>query len=140
MNECPSADALTTIASALEWNTERGLHHLAACANCQSRLAVLQLAHAAYLTAEQVPDATIARISDALSSEAEHARSRNTRGQQLGHLIEALIAGATAVAVVAAGGLPVSSDLRVMAFVVVASGMLVYRFIIQPAAPGSTSP
>jgi glycerol dehydrogenase-like iron-containing ADH family enzyme len=127
MSKCPGTDALTTIASALEWDVEQGLRHVNTCPECAEQLRALQLTHQAYEEGEEVSPVEVNSIVAALADAraAEHVRNRRT--SRIGDVVEALLAGGTAVTVLNATGTAAPTSVAVATFGVVAMGLLGYR-------------
>jgi hypothetical protein len=142
MTRCPGTDALTTIASALEWDVEDGMRHLSSCAACAAQLHALQATHEAFEETSEVAGADVDRIMSAIAQQAEQEHTRGRRAQTLGDVIEALLAGATAVTVVSASGAPAPQAINALTFVIVASALFAYRvfFSSQSSASRSSSP
>jgi hypothetical protein len=127
MSQCPGTDALVTIAGALEWDVEAGLKHLTTCESCSEELRALHDVHAAYEAEEPVPDRVLARIDRLVADAAVRERAWGRRAQNLGDIVEALLAGATALAVLAAGGLQMPATLSVTVFAITATSLFGYR-------------
>jgi hypothetical protein len=141
MSECPSVDALTTIAGALEWNTDAGLRHLATCPNCIEQMRLLQVTHEAFEFREDVGDDVVAKITHLMSTEAAQEGVREQRRNRIGNLIEALLAGLTGVAVVGGGGVNMPGAATVGVFGTVAVIVLAYRaFASSETSPHSIPP
>jgi hypothetical protein len=139
MNDCPGTDALTTIASALEWDVEDGLRHLSSCADCAQQLRIVQTTHAAYEEHEVVPDSMVALITKQLAEQAAHETVRGRRAQSLANVVEALLAGGTAVTVLNTGGLSTPIDLSATVFAMVATSLFSYRVWRSNQATASAS-
>ena len=129
MTECPSTDALTTIADALAWDVDAGLRHLASCSKCAVELDALQTTHVAYEEQQVVAGDVVADITTALSNAARVERARQQQKQSIGNIIEAILAGATALAVASGGGMAITNPGAVAIFAVVASGLFGYRVL-----------
>jgi hypothetical protein len=127
MKDCPGTDALATVASALDWDVEGGVRHLSSCPDCAQRLQALQLTHEAYDESEELAPRTVDRIMNTLANAAEHERARGQRTQVFGNVIEALLAGCSAVAVVSASDLPAPTTVTALTFAVVATALFGYR-------------
>ena len=137
MKSCPGTDALTTVASALEWDAQGGIQHLSTCPECAQRLHALQLTHEVYDESEELAARDVDRIMNVLASEAERERARDQRNQVWGNIIEAMLAGASAVAVVSASDLPAPTTVTALTFAVVATALFAYRvFTSRRAAAG----
>ena len=139
MSNCPGTDALTTIAGALEWNVEDGLRHLSTCPDCVQQLRTVQSAHAAYEERAEVPERVVAMINHTLTQAAAQETARGRRAQSIGNLVEAMLAGGTAVAVLNAGGLSASLDVSATIFAMVATSLFGYRVWRSSQATASTS-
>lgn len=142
MNTCPGTDALTTIAGALEWDVDAGIRHLSSCEACADQLRALRDVRIAYETHELLPHGIEQRITHALHEEGLREGRRTRRGRSAGDLIEAILAGGTALAVVNTGGVDVSAALSTIVFGVVATSLFAYRVIrsTHSTAVRSSSP
>ena len=129
MNHCPGTDALTTIAGALEWDVEQGIAHLGSCASCGGQLRALRDVRTAYAAEERLPDVVTQKITAALAEAAALERTRRKRSQNLGDVVEALLAGGTALAILNTGGMDVPAVLSAAVFAVVATSLFSYRVI-----------
>lgn len=127
MTHCPGTDALATIAGALEWDVEQGIKHLSSCESCASNLHALRSVHDTFDVREEVPESVVAGIRAAISASAQQESARGKRVQSFGDVIEAALAGLTALAVVNTGGLDVGSTVNASVFVVVATSLFAYR-------------
>jgi hypothetical protein len=127
MKNCPGTDALTTVASALEWDVEGGVRHLSSCSECAQRLHALQLTHEVYDESEELVARDVDSIMNMLAGAADRERARGQRTQVFGNVIEALLAGASAVAVVSASDLPAPTTVTALTFAVVATALFAYR-------------
>jgi hypothetical protein len=134
---CPSADALTTIAGALDWEVERGLHHLNTCSACAEQLRALQFTHDAFGESVAVGDDVVARITHLISAEARHEAAREHRRHTLGNVIEAVLAGATGVVVASGGGVGLSGGATALVFAAVATAVFGYRVFASSQADAS---
>ena len=142
MNSCPGTDALATIAGALEWDVETGIRHLSSCESCAHQLGVLRDVRLAYEIDAPLPAGMERRITSALHEAAFREEKRTRRAQGIGDLIEAILAGATALAVVNTGGVDVSAAVSAGVFAVVATSLFAYRVIrsTHATAVRSSSP
>jgi hypothetical protein len=129
MTSCPGTDALATIAGALEWDVEQGIKHLSRCETCASNLHALRSVHEAFDVREEVPESVVASIAGAITQSARRERARGKRVQSLGDVIEATLAGFTALAVVNTGGLEVGAAVNASVFAVVATSLFAYRVL-----------
>jgi predicted anti-sigma-YlaC factor YlaD len=129
MSDCPGTDALATIAGALEWDVDEGVKHLTSCDACREQLRALRDVYVAYEASESVPEHVLARVGSAVAHEAARERSRGRKVENVGDVIEAILAGATAMAVLQTGGLDVPAALRIVVFGVVATSLFAYRTI-----------
>ena len=127
MSECPSADALTTIADALDWDVEHGLRHLNTCGACAEQLQALQHTHDAFEETVAVSDDVVAKITHLIAAERVHESSHEQRRNKLGNVIEALLAGLTGVVVVSGGGIGGSGAAVALVFGAVATTVFAYR-------------
>ena len=139
MKECPTADALTSIGAALDWDVDAGLRHVINCDDCGQQLRVLQLTHESMTKSEEVGADVVAKISHLITAEAAHERARDARKQNLGKAIEALLAGITAVAIGNGGGGGLSSGVSVAVFAMAATAVLAYRVLFSSQATASRS-
>ena len=129
MSNCPGTDALATIAGALEWEVDEGLKHLTSCTACGEQLRALRDVHSAYEAHEPVPESVLARVNAVIADEAAGERAKHRKVQNLGDLVEAILAGVTALAVVNTGGINVPAALSAAVFAVVATSLFAYRTI-----------
>ena len=129
MTSCPGTDALATIAGALDWDVEQGIKHLSNCESCASNLDALRSVHAGFDVREEVPENVVANIAAAITESARQERARGKRVQSLGDVIEAALAGFTALAVVNTGGLEVGAAVNASVFAVVATSLFAYRVL-----------
>jgi hypothetical protein len=127
MKDCPGSDALTTIASALDWDVDSGLRHLSTCTDCAQQLRSVESTHAAYDERVAVPERVVSAITNRLSQEAALESARGQKTQSIGNVIEALLAGGTAVTVLNTGGLSTPPTLTVTVFAIVATSLFSYR-------------
>lgn len=136
---CPGADALATIAAALDWNVEHGLRHLDTCAVCAEQLHALQLTHDAFEERVAVSDDVVARISHLIAAEAQQETRRERQRNKLGNVIEAILAGLTGVVVASSGGVGVARAATVLIFGAVAMSVFAYRVFASSQATASRS-
>ena len=129
MTNCPGTDALATIAGALEWDVEQGIKHLSTCETCARNLHALRSVHDTYDVREEVPETVLTRISATITESAQQERARGKRVQSLGDVIEAALAGLTALVVVNTGGLEVGAAANASVFAVVATSLFAYRVL-----------
>ncbi|HEY0305854.1 MAG TPA: hypothetical protein VGC44_12860 [Longimicrobiales bacterium] len=127
MTNCPGADALATIAGALEWDVEQGIKHLSSCEVCGEQLRALRAVRVAYDVREDVPASVVARIGDAIGAAAARERTRGKRTQSLGDIIEAVLAGLTALTLLSTGGMDVPVAVGAGVFGLVATSLFAYR-------------
>ena len=127
MKNCPGTDALTTVASALEWDVQGGVRHLNSCPECAQRLHALQVTHDVYEESEELAARDVDGIMTVLASAAEQERVSGQRKEVWGNIIEAMLAGASAVAVVSASDLPAPTTVTALTFAVVATALFAYR-------------
>jgi hypothetical protein len=129
MTNCPGTDALATIAGALEWDVEQGLKHLSSCEACSEELRALRDVRVAYDEREAVPESVVSRIGSAIDAVAARERARGQRVHNLGDLVEAALAGLTAVTLLSTGGVDVPLLMRAGVFALVATSLFAYRTI-----------
>lgn len=134
---CPSADALTTIAGALDWDVEHGLQHLNRCSACAEQLRALQFTHDAFNERVAVGDDVVTRITHLISAEARHEKTREQRRHKLGNVIEAGLAGLTGVVAASGGGVGLSGGATAVVFAAVATAVFGYRVFASSQATAS---
>lgn len=141
MSECPGTDALTTIASALDWDVENGMRHLNSCAACAEQLRALQITRESYEESAEIGRQDVDRILRTVSAAADRERMRNRRKHAVGNVIEAMLAGGTAVTVLNASGAGAGADAlpATLTFVVVALALLSYRVFASSHATASAN-
>jgi transcriptional regulator NrdR family protein len=127
MSKCPDTDALTSVASALDWDSENGIRHLSSCADCQQQLRTLEQTHVAYAETGSVAATDIERILQKLSTAREEEEVRQRGGRTLTNLVEAALAGATALTIVQASGATAPATLTAIIFALTAGAVLGYR-------------
>ena len=134
---CPSADALTTIAGALDWDVEHGLQHLNTCRACVEQLRTLQVTHQVFEESVAVSDDVVAKITHLISAEAQHEAAREQRRHTFGNVIEAVLAGVTGVVVASGGGVGLSGSVTALVFTAVATAVFAYRVFASSQAVAS---
>lgn len=141
MNECPGTDALTTIASALEWDVDNGVRHLNSCATCAEQLRALQVTRESYDESIEVSRQDVDGILRKISVAADQERTRDRRKHTVGNFVEAMLAGGTAVTVLSASGSGVSAAALpgALTFAVVAAAVFSYRVFASSQATASAS-
>jgi hypothetical protein len=127
MKDCPSTDALATIAGALEWDVEAGMRHLNSCALCAEQLQMLQITHDAYEERAEISPSDVNSIMQAIAQESARERVRGRRTRTLGDIVEALLAGGTAVTVISASAGAAPTNVMVLTFAIVATALFGYR-------------
>lgn len=127
MKRCPGTDALTTIASALEWDVEDGVRHLNTCPECAQQLRALQLTYLSYEESAEVSPAETNSIMHAIAEAGKRERAVTRRKGAIGDFVEALLAGGTAVTVLNGFGGGVPSNALVLTFAIVATALFGYR-------------
>jgi hypothetical protein len=136
---CPGADALATIAGALDWDVQHGLQHLNTCNACAEQLRALQFTHDAFEDSIPLGDDVVARITHLVSVEARHDKTREQRRYKLGNAIEAALAGLTGVVVASGGGVGLSGGATTVVFAAVAAVVFGYRVFASSHASASRS-
>ena len=142
LGTCPDTDAIVTIATALDWEIEAGLEHLQRCAECNTRIGVLQATRVALAQAESVDPALEARIGQALRARAklESAETpqstgtgrRSARAARVISVAEAVLAGAVAPALLILSDIPLASPTVALVTFVLASGLLLLGQRVRP--------
>jgi lysozyme family protein len=139
MSECPGTDALTTIASALDWDVENGVRHLSSCPNCAQQLHALQVTYEVYDESENFAAKDVDRIMHKIAGEAEREHVRDRKKQTVANVIEALLAGGTAVTVLNASGSGAAPAASALTFAIVATALFAYRVFASSHAIASRS-
>ena len=127
MKDCPSTDALATIAGALEWDVESGMRHLNSCTQCAQQLHALQSTHNAYEERAEITATEVNSIMQAIAQESAREQVRGRRTRTLGDIVEALLAGGTAVTVISASAGAAPTNVMVLTFAIVATALFGYR-------------
>jgi hypothetical protein len=129
MKECPGTDALVTVAEALDWEVTSALEHLRTCDDCRARLAVLTAAHLSYAETAPISENVVARITGALAEAARQEQTVARSAERAAQIVESLLVGATAAAVIVSAGVGLGEDpaALAMAFITGAGGALAWR-------------
>jgi predicted anti-sigma-YlaC factor YlaD len=109
MKECLDTDTIVTVAAALDWDVAEGLRHLNTCDDCRARIDTLRVTLAAMSEVNAVPDASLARVADALRAEAREERARARRADRWASALEAALAAVGAPLVLASSGIEIGS-------------------------------
>ena len=122
MTECPGTDALTTATEALGWDFARAARHIDECPQCRGRLALIEQTHEAFDAVDAIEPAVLAAIGTALRVESRAASKRAS-------LLEAALAGCTAIVVVASAGGLRNAVAAAAAFALGSLGVLLWNAV-----------
>ena len=126
MKECLDTDAIVTVAAALDWDVAEGLRHLNTCDDCRARIDTLRVTLAAMSEVNAVPDASLARVADALRAEAREERARARRADRWASALEAALAAVGAPLVLASGGIEIGSTAVGLVAAALGAALLLY--------------
>jgi hypothetical protein len=111
MNECPDTDTVVTIGNSLNWKVADGMRHLQTCDECRTQIKILETMHSAFTEIEEVDETVYNRIDKYLHSEARNERKWIRMTQRRVNKLETVMAGITALVVLASSGITPGSIL-----------------------------
>jgi hypothetical protein len=142
MTPCLDTEAILGIGHALEWRIGEGLSHLRTCAECRTRLEVLQRIREEVLSGEPVDAASLDEITAALRQAGREDLAAARCRAPLWQAAEACAAGVTGLIAINSSGVPLESPaVAVTAFSIAAilmvAGSTLARRLSPIGAPGA---
>lgn len=127
MRECIGIDELVGISRAVEDDIDATLRHLETCRDCREQLEDLHVARAAITETVLLSDAALERVAAAVRDEALRERTRVQAARPWANVLEALLAAATAVALLIWSGIRIAPAATVLLATAAAAAVLVFQ-------------